>query len=114
MTTSDPQVPTIQTPGAATPLQATKAALAELWRYKWLVPAVAVLVTAVVAFWVVRQPKVYEAVTTLEYDPHPSQPLGSALKDNETVIGTWEAHEVDRKSTRLNSSHGYISYAVFC
>src|SRR2546422_4855623 len=23
-------------------------------------------------------------------------------------------HEADRKSTRLNSSHGYISYAVFC
>src|SRR2546422_6120640 len=24
------------------------------------------------------------------------------------------ATTVDRKSTRLNSSHGYISYAVFC
>src|SRR2546429_2124440 len=24
------------------------------------------------------------------------------------------AGSVDRKSTRLNSSHGYISYAVFC
>src|SRR2546429_6580487 len=24
------------------------------------------------------------------------------------------AHRTDRKSTRLNSSHGYISYAVFC
>src|SRR5687768_18179888 len=23
-------------------------------------------------------------------------------------------YRVDRKSTRLNSSHGYISYAVFC
>src|SRR2546422_3565740 len=23
-------------------------------------------------------------------------------------------YQVDRKSTRLNSSHGYISYAVFC
>src|SRR5687768_18130304 len=23
-------------------------------------------------------------------------------------------HREDRKSTRLNSSHGYISYAVFC
>src|SRR2546422_5599150 len=23
-------------------------------------------------------------------------------------------HNGDRKSTRLNSSHGYISYAVFC
>src|SRR5687768_17940376 len=27
---------------------------------------------------------------------------------------TDELYEVDRKSTRLNSSHGYISYAVFC
>src|SRR2546422_11300984 len=25
-----------------------------------------------------------------------------------------DAPSVDRKSTRLNSSHGYISYAVFC
>src|SRR2546429_835371 len=24
------------------------------------------------------------------------------------------AYNLDRKSTRLNSSHGYISYAVFC
>src|SRR3990172_747538 len=24
------------------------------------------------------------------------------------------AEQADRKSTRLNSSHGYISYAVFC
>src|SRR2546429_2354798 len=24
------------------------------------------------------------------------------------------AYDRDRKSTRLNSSHGYISYAVFC
>src|SRR5687768_18546155 len=26
----------------------------------------------------------------------------------------WRQDEVDRKSTRLNSSHGYTSYAVFC
>jgi len=26
----------------------------------------------------------------------------------------WDINRVDRKSTRLNSSHGYISYAVFC
>src|SRR2546422_4381487 len=25
-----------------------------------------------------------------------------------------ESQQEDRKSTRLNSSHGYISYAVFC
>src|SRR5687768_17829972 len=26
----------------------------------------------------------------------------------------WTNNSPDRKSTRLNSSHGYISYAVFC
>src|SRR2546422_6287326 len=30
------------------------------------------------------------------------------------VLRDQEADELDRKSTRLNSSHGYISYAVFC
>src|SRR2546422_1943321 len=29
-------------------------------------------------------------------------------------IGLPIASTLDRKSTRLNSSHGYISYAVFC
>src|SRR5205809_1385703 len=28
--------------------------------------------------------------------------------------GTFKGEPLDRKSTRLNSSHGYISYAVFC
>src|SRR2546429_6700490 len=28
--------------------------------------------------------------------------------------GSGRALSTDRKSTRLNSSHGYISYAVFC
>src|SRR2546422_5274176 len=28
--------------------------------------------------------------------------------------GVLDQRQIDRKSTRLNSSHGYISYAVFC
>src|SRR2546422_4332303 len=31
-----------------------------------------------------------------------------------TLIPSRTGMEIDRKSTRLNSSHGYISYAVFC
>src|SRR2546429_4535719 len=34
--------------------------------------------------------------------------------DNETRAWPLRRGETDRKSTRLNSSHGYISYAVFC
>src|SRR2546422_4895086 len=37
-------------------------------------------------------------------------------QENHPVAGVswYEAADEDRKSTRLNSSHGYISYAVFC
>src|SRR5687768_18270976 len=38
--------------------------------------------------------------------------LGPALADREDTYGG--SVDQDRKSTRLNSSHGYISYAVFC
>src|SRR2546429_6734250 len=31
----------------------------------------------------------------------------------DTITGV-DGTAIDRKSTRLNSSHGYISYAVFC
>src|SRR2546422_5016014 len=38
------------------------------------------------------------------------------LSADGTILGYYAGREaeVDRKSTRLNSSHGYISYAVFC
>src|SRR5256884_463170 len=42
-----------------------------------------------------------------EFRPHLNQhPRGTLIADL--------VDELDRKSTRLNSSHGYISYAVFC
>src|SRR2546422_5866092 len=34
--------------------------------------------------------------------------------DDELRTDLGRQHAADRKSTRLNSSHGYISYAVFC
>src|SRR2546422_6498015 len=43
--------------------------------------------------------------TTYAPIPSPPSPLTPA------IMGPIER---DRKSTRLNSSHGYISYAVFC
>src|SRR2546429_1158844 len=56
-----------------------------------------------------------------------TQPLVFDIRMDSAVViettGDWRlvltayaayALPVDRKSTRLNSSHGYISYAVFC
>src|SRR5438128_12472754 len=39
------------------------------------------------------------------------KPIASTIADARALI---EASSQDRKSTRLNSSHGSISYAVFC
>src|SRR2546429_6312287 len=38
-------------------------------------------------------------------------PYGATSKTEFFAVAT---ESLDRKSTRLNSSHGYISYAVFC
>src|SRR2546422_3353740 len=39
---------------------------------------------------------------------------GSSRAHSERRTFTRQRSSLDRKSTRLNSSHGYISYAVFC
>src|SRR5687768_17803559 len=38
---------------------------------------------------------------------------GKKMKKS-TIVSRTGWTSLDRKSTRLNSSHGYISYAVFC
>src|SRR2546422_3883183 len=40
--------------------------------------------------------------------------LGTVLITGDYKFDQTPADRRDRKSTRLNSSHGYISYAVFC
>src|SRR3712207_7084355 len=40
--------------------------------------------------------------------------LDAALRDTPGAVGATVVSPTDRKSTRLNSSHANISYAVFC
>src|SRR3712207_7304360 len=53
----------------------------------------------------------FKAITDGEYDNVPEQAffMCGGLEDLER-----NADKLDRKSTRLNSSHANISYAVFC
>src|SRR5687768_17962515 len=58
--------------------------------------------------------------TTLFRSPRRPQPHGRPAPDrsSDPRLGRCSSRTdgalADRKSTRLNSSHGYISYAVFC
>src|SRR2546429_4483090 len=76
-------------------------------------------VTGTVFFLMIRRPprSTLFPYTTLFRSP-PLRPLGipciskgSSLSRRRSAL--WSSL-LDRKSTRLNSSHGYISYAVFC
>src|SRR2546422_4953276 len=41
-------------------------------------------------------------------------PMGTTTMNAQDTPKSFYEMKTDRKSTRLNSSHGYISYAVFC
>src|SRR2546421_9532021 len=41
-------------------------------------------------------------------------PSGSFVDPAAIELSFWDSIKTDRKSTRLNSSHDQISYAVFC
>src|SRR3712207_7293873 len=45
--------------------------------------------------------------------PHTNYPI-TAIAGHPEAAGYWLPRGGDRKSTRLNSSHANISYAVFC
>src|SRR5687768_12622648 len=58
--------------------------------------------------------------TTVVWDKNTGQPIYNAIVWQDTRTDTIinelakDGEQDERKSTRLNSSHGYISYAVFC
>src|SRR2546429_6048882 len=63
------------------------------------------------------------ASTSVAAPPARSDPSGARVSPFARAPESWPALHLtlggrrgkrDRKSTRLNSSHGYISYAVFC
>src|SRR5207248_8768550 len=55
-----------------------------------------------------------EALRRMEQNPGPDLVLLDLLMPNMDGLQTLERVRQDRKSTRLNSSHRTISYAVFC
>jgi succinoglycan biosynthesis transport protein ExoP len=81
--------------------------------YKWLVLGVAALVTTGTVFWTLRQPNVYQATCTLEYDPLPPRPLGSQVQDVASP-GTnyWLSREFFETQNRVLASRSVAERVV--
>src|SRR3712207_8349410 len=58
-------------------------------------------------------PVALEEVRRIEVG-HGPRGLGIVPGDKYLLVSNSGSHTLDRKSTRLNSSHANISYAVFC
>src|SRR2546429_9099181 len=65
--------------------------------------------------------EIFQAGVNHESESQPEQTEEDAEEQKFVAVHAVEADlrkvgelQIDRKSTRLNSSHGYISYAVFC
>src|SRR3712207_8104705 len=66
----------------------------------------------------VERTKLWEAMGNLEQMIHISKRLDARLEEKAAELDATDPAKAkairDRKSTRLNSSHATISYAVFC
>src|SRR2546429_2720573 len=71
---------------------------------------------AVVAVWreILSGCRALEAALTVAYLGPQATFTHEAALQHFGAAATYRPARSDRKSTRLNSSHGYISYAVFC
>src|SRR4051794_41405410 len=84
-----------------------------------LFPYTTLFRSRIMASFVRRQygDELYDVMWTLKrlVDPHAILNPGSVLSDDpHSYLRDEDRVRVDRKSTRLNSSHPSISYAVFC
>src|SRR5438034_8106171 len=57
-----------------------------------------------------RLPEAFAALDA----PHRSRSIAVGAKQSSTTVETASLSTIDRKSTRLNSSHTVTSYAAFC
>src|SRR3712207_8277965 len=71
------------------------------------------LFRSMVAYQQVENYLLQPRITAHTLDMHPAVAFGSVIA-GAAILGPAGALLADRKSTRLNSSHANISYAVFC
>jgi capsular exopolysaccharide synthesis family protein len=81
--------------------------------HKWLIVGITLAVAAIGAGWTARLPKIYEATSTLEYDPNPSEPLGGEVKDVADPIGSyWTTREFFQTQNMVIGSRGIAERVV--
>ncbi len=100
-------------PGLDEPAHDLREVAHALREYKWLIVAITAAVLAAGTIWTLRTPRVYEATTTIEYDPNPSKPLGGEVQDVADPIGNyWATREFFGTQNMVIASRDVAKRAV--
>lgn len=83
--------------------------LAEYWRelrpHLWLVGLITLAVGGIVVAITHRQPRIFQAVCVIEYDPNPARPLGESVEDVSDPAGDfWASQEFFETQNRIIAS----------
>lgn len=88
--------------------------LKQLWKHRWIVISIMAVTLCVDALWVLRQPKVYAAVATVQFDPSPPRPLGRQVEEVDTggVGSYWSLRDYYETQYRVARSRGVAEGVV--
>lgn len=75
-----------------------------IWKRRYLVLLIASACLALVLVWTLRQPKIYRATITIEFDPNPPRPLGRTVEDSDGVQNYWLSREYFSTQHQILSS----------
>ena len=82
-------------------------------RFGWIALVLAVLGGVGGAVWTSRQPRIYSAISTLEYEPNPPRPLGRGVEDVADPFGNfWASREFFDTQNRVISSRNVLDRVV--
>lgn len=88
--------------------------LRQLWKHRWIVVSAVAVSLCVDALWVLRQPKVYAASATVQFDPSPPRPLGRQVEEVDTggVGSYWSLRDYYETQYRVARSRGVAEGVV--
>jgi polysaccharide biosynthesis transport protein len=112
VSSQDTAFPPGATPPASDQGHELRELLGHVYKYKWLLLAMALLSVGGAYGWTQRQPRIYEADCTLEYDSNPSRPLGSSLDDGAGPADFWAAAEYQATQNKIIASRSVAEKVV--
>ncbi len=88
--------------------------LKTLWKHRWIVLSGVALALCLDALWVLRQPKIYAATATVQFEPNPPRPLGRQVEDVDTsgTASYWNLREYYETQYRVIRSRGVAEGVV--